>query len=74
MSTTNWNSTPANIAAATAVGIFSMADASGRIKAVITINNATKRKAPTPSAIVIPLDPAMKAAPGVDHAVTIGVR
>ena len=44
------------------------------MSAVTTINTAAAKKAPTAASIPIPLVDAINAAPGVDHAVMIGIR
>ena len=58
---------------ASAVGIRAIAAPKGRIKPVSAINAPATRKAPTACAISIPIEAAIKAAPGVDHARTTGI-
>jgi len=66
---------PASIAAASGFGTFSIRRPSGLKKAVTTTSPAAARKAPTASAIPISTEEAaIRAAPGVDQAVGIGMR
>jgi hypothetical protein len=66
---------PPSMAAATLAGIFSIRRPSGRTAAMSRIRRAASTKAPT--AARSPGTPdveAISAAPGVDHAVMIGMR
>lgn len=67
-------STPASMAAAIAVGMRSMSRPKGFTAAARTISAPTRRNAPTAASMETPLEAAIRAAPGVDQAVTIGIR
>ncbi len=72
--TTKRKITPASMAAAIGIGIFSISAPSGRKAAVSIISAAASRKAPMAAAMSSPLLAAMRAAPGVDQAQMIGRR
>ena len=71
---TNRASTPASMAAAIAPGMLSINRPIGRKAAASTMRAPATRNAPTAAWMPIPLDAAISAAPGVDQAVTIGIR
>src|SRR4051794_19720977 len=62
------------MAAAIAAGMLPINRPSGGKAAASTTSAPATRKAPTAAWMPIPLDAAISAAPGVDQAVTIGIR
>ena len=67
-------STPANSAAAMAWGMRSITRSNQRVTPATTMSKPQTTKAPVASAKLRPLLAAIKAAPGVDHAVSTGWR
>ena len=65
---------PMAVAEAIAVGIRSIRVPIGRNAAVMRISTAVRKNAPTACSIEMPEEAPIKAAPGVDQAVTIGMR
>ena len=64
---------PASMPDATEAGIFAISRVSGPNRPVAMSRTAVMMKAPTASATVKPLEAAMSAAPGVDHALMTGI-
>ena len=65
---------PASMAAAMGVGMRSISRPNGLTKAASTIRPPARRNEPTAAWMEMPLEAAIRAAPGVDQAVTTGMR
>jgi hypothetical protein len=67
-------STPASIAAAMEVGIRSISRPKGLMRAASIMRPPARINDPPAAWMEMPLEAAMRAAPGVDQAVTTGMR
>ena len=65
---------PASMAAAIGVGMRPISCPNGLMKAVSTISPPARMNEPTAAWMEMPLEAAINAAPGVDHAATTGMR